>query len=231
MEKFNSLHTYIEEEDTQINKYLTFFIEDQIFGIPISDVVQITGMQEIEEVPEFPRYAKGIINLRGIIVPIIDVRLRLKKEEIEYNERTCIIVTTIEDLYIGFIVDSVNEVTNIYDDNISGPPQMGNNYVITYITGIAKLDKKIVILIDLNKLLNEKEIDSLNFVEDEKEIDSLNFVEDEKENDSLSFVEDEKEIESLSFVEDEKEIESLSFGEDEREIDSLSFVEDEIEGV
>ncbi len=167
MDKFNSLHTYIEEEDAQVNKYLTFYIKNQVFGIPIADVVQITGMQEIEEVPEFPSYAKGIINLRGIIVPIIDVRLRLKKQEIEYNERTCIIVTNIEGLYIGFIVDSVNEVINIYNENISEPPQVGNNYVITYITGLAKLDKKIIILIDLNKLLNEKEIESLELIKDE----------------------------------------------------------------
>ncbi|MDI9496788.1 MAG: chemotaxis protein CheW [Bacillota bacterium] len=166
MDNFNGLHTYIEE-DAQINKYLTFYIENQVFGIPIADVVQITGMQEIEEVPEFPSYAKGIINLRGIIVPIIDVRLRLKKQEIKYNERTCIIVTNIDGLYIGFIVDSVNEVTNIYNDNISEPPRVGNNHAITYITGIAKLDKKIVILIDLKKLLNEKEIESLELIKDE----------------------------------------------------------------
>lgn len=169
MDKFNSLHTYIEEEDTQINKYLTFFIEDNILGIPIADVVQITGLQEIEEVPEFPSYAKGVINLRGIIVPIIDIRARLKKEEIEYNERTCIIVTNIDGLYFGFIVDSVNEVTNICADNISDPPQMGNNYVNTYITGIAKLDNKLVILIDLKKILNEKEIESFNLDMDEIE--------------------------------------------------------------
>ncbi len=162
MNKINSLYTCIEEDDVQVNKYLTFSIENQVFGIPIAHVVQITGMQEIEEVPEFPSYAKGIINLRGIIVPIIDVRLRLKKREIEYNDRTCIIVTNIEGLYIGFIVDSVNEVTNIYSGNISEPPNMGNNHAVSYITGIAKLDRKIVILIDLIKLLNEKEIEPLN---------------------------------------------------------------------
>lgn len=146
------------DEDTLKDKYLTFYTDKQLFGISIADVVQIVGIQEITAVPEFPSYAKGVINLRGTIIPIIDVRLRLKKEEIEYNERTCIIVTNINGAYIGFIVDSVNEVINIYKDNISNPPQMGNDYINTYITGIAKLNNNIVLLINLKKILNEKEL-------------------------------------------------------------------------
>lgn len=153
-ELFNDL-----DEDTLKDKYLTFYTDKQLFGILISEVVQIVGIQEITAVPEFPSYAKGVINLRGIIIPIIDVRLRLKKEEMQYNERTCIIVTNINGSHIGFIVDSVNEVTNIYNDNISNPPQMGTDYVNTYITGIAKLNNDIVLLIDLKKILNDNELE------------------------------------------------------------------------
>ncbi len=169
MNNYNDLYTYIDNEDTMDNKYLTCSVENQVFGITIADVVQITGMQEITEVPEFPHYAKGIINLRGVIVPIIDLRLRLKKNEVEYNERTCIIVTNIDDLHFGFIVDAVNEVTNIYEDNISSAPQVGNDYVNTYITGVAKLNNSIVLLIDLKKILNEKEIESFNMVQEVEE--------------------------------------------------------------
>lgn len=156
----NFYDEYIEniEEDTQEKKYLTFFIENQLYGITISDVVQIAGMQEITEVPEFPIYAKGVINLRGSIIPVIDIRLRLKKEEMAYSERQCIIITNINDLYMGFIVDSVNEVIDINDDDMSDPPKMGSDYVNTYITGIAKLKDNIVLLIDLKKILNEKEV-------------------------------------------------------------------------
>lgn len=164
-EKLNNIEIESLDEDTLRNKYLTFYTDNQLFGIRIADVVQIVGMQEITTVPEFPSYAKGIINLRGIIIPIIDVRLRLKKEEIEYNERTCIIVTNIKDSYIGFIVDSVNEVTNIHKDNISNPPQMGADYVNTYITGIAKVNNSIILLIDLKKILNEKEIELITTLE------------------------------------------------------------------
>lgn len=153
------------DEDTLKNKYLTFFTDNQLFGIPIADVVQIVGMQDITTVPEFPSYAKGVINLRGSIIPIIDVRLRLKKEEITYNERTCIIVTTINDSYIGFIVDSVNEVANIQIENISNPPRMGTDYINIYITGIAKLNNGIVLLMDLKKILNDKEIELITIVE------------------------------------------------------------------
>lgn len=153
------------DEDTLKNKYLTFYTDNQLFGIPIADVVQIVGMQDITTVPEFPSYAKGVINLRGSIIPIIDVRLRLKKEEITYNERTCIIVTTINDSYIGFIVDSVNEVANIQIENISNPPRMGTDYINTYITGIAKLNSGIVLLMDLKKILNDKEIELITIIE------------------------------------------------------------------
>ncbi|KAF5040839.1 Chemotaxis protein CheW [anaerobic digester metagenome] len=117
------------------------------------------GVQEITRVTEFPDYAKGVINLRGTIIPIIDVRLRLKKEEKQYDERTCIIVTSINGSYIGFIVDSVDEVAKISETNISNPPKMGSDYVSTYITGIAKLENKIVLLMNLKKMLNEKEIE------------------------------------------------------------------------
>jgi purine-binding chemotaxis protein CheW len=157
-DKINNFEVEDLQEDNLINKYLTFYIENQLFGIPIADIVQIVGIQEITEVPEFPEYAKGVINLRGIIIPIIDVRLRMKKAEIPYDERTCIIVTNIEDSHIGFIVDSVNEVTDIYEENVSAPPNIGSDYVNIYIIGIAKLEDKIVLLMDIKKVLNEKEI-------------------------------------------------------------------------
>lgn len=164
-DKINNLDIENLDDDTLRNKYLTFFIEEQLFGVPIADVVQIVGMQDITKVPEFPSYAKGVINLRGIIIPIIDVRLRLKKEEITYNERTCIIVTNINETYIGFIVDSVNEVIKISQENISKPPQMGSDYVNSYITGIAKLENNIVLLMDIKKMLNEKEIEFITNIE------------------------------------------------------------------
>ncbi|MDF2676120.1 MAG: CheW protein [Bacillota bacterium] len=147
------------EEDTLKDKYLTFFICNQMFGIAVKDVVQIVGIQEITSIPEFPDYAKGIINLRGAIIPIIDVRLRLHKEEVAYNDKTCIIVTKIQDSLIGYIVDAVNEVTNIEKANISEPPKMGTTYVNKFLIGVAKINDKITLLLDTQKMLSEEELE------------------------------------------------------------------------
>lgn len=142
-------------------KYLTYFTENQLYGVPISDVVQIVGMQEITEVPEFPPYAKGIINLRGSIIPVIDVRLRFGKQEKEYDERTCIIVTMIRDSSVGFIVDAVDAVTDIDDDNISPPPRVAGEYTSSYLTGVAKHEGKVVLLMDTQKLLSSEILSTL----------------------------------------------------------------------
>lgn len=148
-------------EDTLKGKYLTSYIEEQSFGIPIADVVQIVGIQEITPVPEFPDYAKGIINLREDIIPIIDLRVRLKKEEKEYTERTCIIVTNINDSLVGFIVDAVNEVVDIKDEDITNTPNVGTDLSKTFVDKVAKLDGKVMLIIDLKRILSDKEMDSI----------------------------------------------------------------------
>lgn len=145
-------------------KYLTFFTDSQLFGVPIRDVVQIVGIQKITEVPDYPYYAKGIINLRGQIIPLIDVRLRLGKLEAEYTDRTCVIVTSIRDSFFGFIVDEVDEVTDIDDESISPPPELSGDSSSHYLTGIARLHDKIALLIDTAKILGENEFEMLSQV-------------------------------------------------------------------
>ncbi|MDO5602977.1 MAG: chemotaxis protein CheW [Oscillospiraceae bacterium] len=142
-------------------KYLTFWTDKQLFGIPISDVVQIVGMQEVTKLPNFPAYIKGIINLRGIIIPLIDVRLRLNKPETVYTERTCIIVTSIREKEIGFIVDTVNEVTAIDKGQIVPPPSVSGDGQNAYLTGVANQEDKVVLLMDAAKLLSDDIVDSL----------------------------------------------------------------------
>lgn len=152
--------------DEMKGKYLTFWTDSQLFGVPIADVVQIVGMQRITIIPEYPYYAKGIINLRGSIIPVIDVRLRLNKPESEYTDHTCIIVTSVNNALFGFIVDEVDEVTpSIADEQISIPPRMGDS-VNQYLTGIARLQgndskEEIVLLIDTAKILGEDEFQAL----------------------------------------------------------------------
>lgn len=145
-------------------KYLTFYSEG-LFGVPIADVVQIVEMQKVTEVPSYPYYAKGVMNLRGSIIPVIDMRLRLSKPEAEYTDRTCVIVSNIHERLFGFIVDAVDEVTKIEPDQISPPPRLSGDGGSNYLTGIARIneggEEKIALLLDMAKILGAEEFESL----------------------------------------------------------------------
>lgn len=151
---------YEQEEDTQKDKFLTFLLGNEFYGIEIRYVTEIIGIQPITEVPELPEYIRGIINLRGKIIPVMDVRLRFKKPFMEYNDRTCVIVIDIEDLSVGMIVDSVSEVITISEADIVPPPDIrktGNRYI----KGIGKAGSEVKLLLDCEKLLNEDDTDLL----------------------------------------------------------------------
>jgi purine-binding chemotaxis protein CheW len=151
-----------DELDVQSNeqKYLTFLIENQFFAFSIYDIETIVEIQQIFPIPEFPDYAKGIINLRGLIIPVIDVRLRFKKPVAEYNERTCIIVVSINKIKIGFIVDTVDEVIDINPADISPLPKIGSTggEMGKYILGVGKTKDKIIMILAASKMLNEDEL-------------------------------------------------------------------------
>jgi len=149
-----------ESEDTQKGKFLTFCIGTEYYGIEIKYVTEIIGLQPITEIPEMPIYIKGIINLRGKIIPVMDVRLRFRKPSREYNDRTCIVVIEIREVSIGLIVDTVSEVIAIPDEEIVVPPSVtkeGNRYI----KGIGKVGTDVKLLLDSDKLLNETEVESL----------------------------------------------------------------------
>lgn len=148
------------QEDTQKGRYLTFELDREVYGIEIKYVTEIIGIQDITEVPEMPEYIKGIINLRGKIIPVMDVRLRFKKEPREYNDRTCIIVIDIEDISIGLIVDSVSEVLAIPETEVVAPPEVGKGSN-KYIKGIGKVGNEVKLILDSHKLLNDNDIESI----------------------------------------------------------------------
>ena len=153
-----------QEEDTQKGKFLTFILGSESYGIEIKHVTEIIGIQSITEVPELPEYIRGIINLRGKIIPVMDVRLRFKKPFREYNDRTCTIVVDIKDVSIGLIVDGVSEVISIPDSEIVAPPDLskGGN---RYIKGIGKIGSNVMLLLDCEKLLNDDVIDNLSNIQ------------------------------------------------------------------
>jgi len=162
MENLVEKESLDQEEDTQKDKFLIFSLGNDFYGIEIKHVTEIIGIQPITEVPQLPDYVKGIINLRGKIIPVMDVRLRFKKKPREYNDRTCVIVVDIKDISIGLIVDSVSEVLSIQEQNIVPPPTMNKGIQNRYIKGIGKVGNEVKLILDCEKLLTEDEIISLS---------------------------------------------------------------------
>ena len=144
-----------EEEDSQEGKYLTFRIDKEQYGIEIRHVTEIVGQQKITEVPDMPPFVKGIINLRGSVIPVVDIRLRFRMPPREYDDRTCVIVVEANDSAVGIVVDTVNEVLNISADRVSAPPQVAQGEVKRYIKGIGRLEEEVIILLSIDKLLYE----------------------------------------------------------------------------
>lgn len=162
MEELERSDFDLEKEDTQKGRYLTFALGKETYGIEIRYVTEIIGIQAITQLPELSEYIRGIINLRGKIIPVMDVRLRFKKEFQEYNDRTCIIVVNISDLSIGLIVDSVSEVLSIDDQNIVEPPKMNKKYQNRYLQNIGKVGNDVKLLLDCTKMLAEDEAEEIN---------------------------------------------------------------------
>ena len=150
------------EEDTQKDRFLTFSLGKESYGIDIRYVIEIIGIQAITEIPELPEYVKGIINLRGKIIPVMDVRLRFKKEPKLYNDRTCVIVVEIKEVSIGLIVDRVAEVITIAEEDMVDPPQMNKGFHNKYIKKIGKTGNEVKLLLDCEKLLTEEELEDIS---------------------------------------------------------------------
>ena len=146
-------------------KYLTFSISGEEYGIGILKIKEIIGMMPITTVPQTPEFVKGVINLRGKVIPVIDLRLKFGMEEIDYTERTCIIVVELKsraaNILIGIVVDSVSEVLNIKADDIEDTPTFGTRLNTDYILGMAKMEGGVKILLDIDRVLNAGEVDAL----------------------------------------------------------------------
>jgi len=146
-------------------KYLTFTLAEEEYGIGILKIKEIIGMMPITPVPQTPEFVKGVINLRGKVIPVVDLRLRFGMEEIEYTDRTCIIVVEISGdagtVQTGIVVDSVSEVMNIKSDDIEDSPSFGVKLDTSYILGMAKMEGGVKILLDIDKVMSAEEIAEL----------------------------------------------------------------------
>lgn len=146
-------------------KYLTFTMDNEEYGIGILKIKEIIGMMPITTVPRTPEFAKGVINLRGKVIPVVDLRLRFGMDMLDYDDRTCIIVVEIatqaETVQIGIVVDSVSEVLTIPGENIEDTPTFGTKLNTDYILGMAKMEGGVKILLDIDKALSAEEINLL----------------------------------------------------------------------
>jgi len=143
-------------------KYLTFTLADEEYGIGILKIKEIIGMMPVTSVPQTPSFVKGVVNLRGKVIPVMDLRLRFGMEPIDYTDRTCIIVVEITgesgNVMIGIVVDTVSEVLNIKVEDIEESPAFGTTLDTDYILGMAKMEGGVKILLDIDRVLRAEEL-------------------------------------------------------------------------
>lgn len=148
--------------EAQAGKHLTFVLNKEEYGIPINRVKEIIGMMDITSIPRTPKFIKGVVNLRGKIIPLMDLRLKLDMGEQEYTERTCIIVVELNfegvQRQMGIVVDTVSEVVNIQANELEPPPQYGTQVEGDFLIGIGKVKGKVILLLDIQRVLNPEEM-------------------------------------------------------------------------
>jgi purine-binding chemotaxis protein CheW len=146
-------------------KYLIFHLGVEEFGTEVLKVREIMGLQDITTIPQVPSHVKGVINLRGKVIPVIDLRLKFGMAPQDYTPRTCIIVMRTrqadEELMVGMIVDGVVEVLNLTASDIEDTPDFGPGVVTPYLTGMAKIKGRVKILLDIDHVLSSNELDGL----------------------------------------------------------------------
>jgi len=154
------------QADLRAGKYLTFQLANEEFGIRVLKVREIMGLQEITAVPQTPAHVKGVINLRGKVIPVIDLRLKFGVDTAEYTQRTCIIVTQVQGesgpVLMGIIVDGVSEVLNLTPAEIEDTPDFGEAVAGQYLLGMAKVKGKVKILLDIDRVLSSQDLHNLN---------------------------------------------------------------------
>lgn len=147
------------DQDTMQGMYLTFELANEGYGLEIRYVTEIIGIQKVTNIPDMPEHVIGVLNLRGKVIPIIDVRLRFNLPSREYDERTCIIVINVNDNPVGLVVDQVSEVVDIAQKDIEAPSTTGKNCG-NFIQGLGKFNEQVKILLDVKALTEDEDLDA-----------------------------------------------------------------------
>lgn len=156
------------EVEDRGGKFLTFFLSDEEYGLEILKVQEIIGMMDITAVPRTPEFIRGVINLRGKVIPIVDLRLKFGMEPAEQTDETCIIVVRAAGVEMGIVVDRVSEVLDIAGENVEDPPSFGEEVNTDYILGIGKSEGRIKLLLDIDRVLSTKDVLDLHSEEQDR---------------------------------------------------------------
>jgi purine-binding chemotaxis protein CheW len=147
-----------DQQVKEISRFLTFFIDDEQYGLDISRIKEIIALMNITQIPKTPDFVKGVINLRGSIIPVVDVRLKFGMEAKEKTIETAIVIYEIDHVSIGFIVDRVDDVFTIDTDSISAAPDFGTSIDTTFISGIAEVEEGVIMILDLKNIFDNNEL-------------------------------------------------------------------------
>jgi purine-binding chemotaxis protein CheW len=155
-----------EDQKSREGKYLTFVLGEEEYGLEILKVREILGAMPITAVPQTPQFVKGVINLRGKVIPVVDLRLKFGMEEIDQTEETCVIVVEVADMQMGIIVDTVREVMDIREGDIEDPPRFGTQVDTDFILGMGKIEDTVKILLDIERVLSGSELVMMRDMDD-----------------------------------------------------------------
>lgn len=147
-----------ERRGSRLHKYLTFVLGKEEYGLEILRVREINGLMDITNVPKMPSFVRGVMNLRGKVIPVVDLRVKFGMTKTEDTQETCIIVVDLDDVYMGVVVDKVSEVLDIAESEIEAAPSFGTNVDTGFILGIGKAKGKVVILLDIRQVLTAEDI-------------------------------------------------------------------------
>jgi purine-binding chemotaxis protein CheW len=149
-------------------KVIIFQLKDEEYAVPVQEVKSIERMQHVTRIPRTVSFVKGVINLRGVVTPIIDLRSRFDIEESEYTDSTRIIIVSVGEIEAGLIVDSANDVIDLEADSIEPPPEVVGGVDAEYIQGVAKVEKRLLVLLNLTKVLNPEKLSAFQSLESGK---------------------------------------------------------------
>ena len=160
-------NTKENSELASVNRFLTFFVDEEQYGIDISKIKEIIAPISITHIPKTPDFVKGVINLRGSIIPVVDIRLKFEMQARDMNEETAIIIYEVNKVSIGFIVDKVEDVLTFDDEHISEAPRFGSNIDTSFIESVAEIDNDVVMLLNLERIFEPEELLEIGKLEKE----------------------------------------------------------------